>query len=403
MYSRRLAFQPSNLLIGFIILYGISPAVSRFTSSTISTYGYLLILVTAFLMIIGYNINDYLASILPLCGYCALTFFTRSESLVLWGFQSFLFVMPVLIGVYVIYEPHNSIKGFSRLIIFSFLATIITTIEGVIQYPSAARYLATVEDSNDSFNVLLELHNVGGFTFVYMVVLIYPMLIFAYKRKKIKKITLILGIFTAFATALFTEYTTALLLLIISTVFLFLKRDLQIKEVMLLFVVLVVAFFFLKNLMSSALQWLSGIVSSKDISERLMALSGGSSGLESFDDDRVFRYQISFKVFLRNPLFGRLLWNTSRIGGHSAILDSLANYGIFGAGVMFLMYRKIYNLFYRPYKGESGYGYYFWSFIQAILLSCLNTGFWISALAIYLPFIFISIIGEDKNESTLDY
>lgn len=403
MKSRKLVFQPGNLLIGFIILYGISPAVSRFTSSTISTYGYLLILVITFLMIIGYNINDYMASILPLCGYCALTLFTKSDSLILWGFQSFLFVMPVLIGVYVIYEPHNSIKGFSKLIIFSFLATIITTIEGVIQYPSAARYLATVEDSNDSFYVLLGWHNVGGFTFVYTVVLIYPMLIFAYKRKKIKKITLILGVLIAFATALFTEYTTALLLLIVSTVFLFFKRDLKVKEFILFFAVMAVVFFFLKGIMSSALQWLSGIVGSKDISDRLLALSGGSTGLKNAEDSRFLRYQISFRAFLRNPLFGSLFGGTGRIGGHSAILDTLANYGILGGGVMFLMYRKIYNLFYRPYKGESGYGYYFWSLIQAIILSCLNTGFWIPALAIYIPFIFISIVGEDKNESALDY
>ena len=98
MQLRRLEFQPSNLLIGFIILYGISPAVSRLTSSTISTYGYLLILVIAFWMIIGYDISDYVVSILPFCGYCVLSFFTSSESFAMWGFQSFLFIMPVLIG-----------------------------------------------------------------------------------------------------------------------------------------------------------------------------------------------------------------------------------------------------------------------------------------------------------------
>lgn len=46
------------------------------------------------------------------------------------------------------------------------------------------RILATLESANDANAVLYAWENIGGYEFIYMVVLLYPLLILAYKRKK---------------------------------------------------------------------------------------------------------------------------------------------------------------------------------------------------------------------------
>ena len=70
---------------------------------------------------------------------------------------------------------------------------------------------------------------------------------------------------------------------------------------------------------------------------------------------------------------------------------------LMGAGILFFMYKKIYQWFYKPMQAEQGYGYILWIFVQAIFLSCVNTGMWLYVLTLYAP-IFLYIICE-KGET----
>lgn len=84
------------------------------------------------------------------------------------------------------------------------------------------------------------------------------------------------------------------------------------------------------------------------------------------------------------------------IGGHSFILDTIGLYGFLGIISLIFMYRKIYRLFFAPFRNKGGYGYVLWLFLQTILLSCVNTGMWLSVLALLAPIILYKIYEGDR-------
>lgn len=139
--------------------------------------------------------------------------------------------------------------------------------------------------------------------------------------------------------------------------------------------------------------------------ERLNSLAGGQAGLEQSESNRIFLYERSIRTFFDNPLFGTMLKGGGGVGGHSFILDTIGVYGIFGIALLFFMYRKIYRLFFEPFKNEDGYGYVLWLFLQSILLSCINTGLWLPVLTLFTPVILYKIYGygEENYEGSLDY
>lgn len=404
MKRRGLLLRPIDLLVAFIIIYSISPFVTRLTSTTISTYGYLLVLLLVFMMVTMGNVetfaNVYIASALPTIGYCILTFFVKTDSIFLWCYQSLLIILPVILGVYFLSYSSNNMGGFGKLIVLAILITCITTIVGCIEYPNAARYLATVSEANSSFNVLLEWHNVGGYTFVYTVVLLYPLVIFAYKQRKISLSLSLIVTFLVFALTIVTEYTIAFLLVIVSTIFYFVKKDLRVRDVLILGLVSTILLLFFGEKVSDYLKLLSNMLGSKQMQERILAISGGSNALDNLDDNRLELYRQAISIFLDNPVFGTALGGNSWSGAHSQVLMTLDQFGIIGGSILFFMYRKIYRIFFRPFSEMPGYGFYFLIFVEAILLSTINTGFFIPVLTMYAPILFSYLLTKgDKTKN----
>ena len=115
-------------------------------------------------------------------------------------------------------------------------------------------------------------------------------------------------------------------------------------------------------------------------------------------------YRMSWETFFRNPLFGNMFERYRTDGGHSFIMDNFAQFGILGAVLMAFMYKNIYQRFFLPFREKPGYGYIVWTFIQALLLSLVNTGMWLEVLCLFAPLLFYWIYGteEVKNEDTVD-
>ena len=397
----KLIVRPKFMLIGFILLYGISPFLSRLVSSTISTYSYLMILVLTFVMVAMRDVeemtNIYVASILPMIGYYLLTGFTTTDSFFLWCYKAILFVMPVILGVYLIYFEHNNLKGVKNTIVIGVVVTIITTIIGVIQNPNAARYLATVDQADDLKNVMFGWRNMGGYTFVYTVVLLYPLVIFCYKQKMISLPLSIALSVLVFALAIVTEYATALLLVSASTLLYFVKRDLKARELVVFGVLIVVLLVIFNEYVSIFLQFLGEKLNSVTLQDRFTALSGGVSGIENSDDNRIALYRHGLNLFLEHPIAGTMFGSKQGSASHSQILITLAQHGLIGGFMMLFMYRKIFRLFFKPFTEVPGYGFYFWIFIEAIILSLINTGFFFSVLAMYAPVLFCAINENRKS------
>lgn len=383
------------LLLSLILAYSIAPFVSRAISHFLTTYSYLLIVLLTFFVIICarklQSLNLYISILLPFILYQLLTYLTNADSIVMWGYSVLLFLLPITIAYYVIYERPKYALGLSKAVRIFIIITLITTIVGLARFPTASRVLATIASSQDPEFVLYNWNNIGGYNFIYTLVLLYPLLILAFKQKKISiPATATLSVAIG-AVIVMSEYTTALLLFLLSSVLFLFKRELTVKNMILFSILGVISVLVFSETFSDMLMWLAGRFDSEILKERLTALAGGTVGLESSEDNRIFLYRMSLNTFLSHPILGTMLSGGTGSGGHAQILDTLAVYGIAGGVLMIWMYRYIYLFFLKPFKQEKGFGYVVWFMVQAMFLSAINTGFWFEVLALYGPLILYSI------------
>ncbi len=387
-------------LILLVISYIILPIVPRIISSFLTTYFYMVVVIVTLFSVLYTKdlrgVNRYLMIIMPCLLLSLLTFFTTRDDIVLWGYKILLSVLPIAVGYYIMTEKRGQIDGLAKFIFLLLILTIITTIIGLIRFPGASRILATINNSQDADYVLYSWNNIGGYEFVYICVLLYPILILAYKRRRIKLLWTI-----AFAVALFflvflSEYATALILFIVSSCLFFLRKDVGIKGIAIFAIIGVLAVVFLSDVFADFLRWLADQLGSNVLTERLYSLAGGRTGLENSESERIFLYRESLNTFLNNPLFGTMFSGGYGSGGHSYILDNLAQYGLVGCGLMCWLYYIVYKNFIKPYSRQKGYGFVIWFFVQALVLSVINTGVWLETLTIFGP-IFISFIYKKKE------
>ena len=388
-----------GILIAFIIIYTVTPIVPQIVSDYLSTYAYMLLvlLVFAVLFLSGgmENLLSYLLFLLPLILLEALSF-SRSADTLLWGYQVLLALLPMLLGYYLVKKKPTFTPFLQKALLLVLLITLLTTCIGLIRYPLASRTLATIESSDSAVLRLYNYNNIGGYDFVYYIVLLYPVLILAHKQKKVGRFVMILGAVAAVTLSLLSEYTTAFLLVLLSSVFLLFRRNLTIKRILLYSFLGLLLFTLLGSLFSRFLVWLSNTVQSEEMAYRLYDLSKGWGGLENSEDARLPLYLKSLSSFLEAPLFGSLLSRTKGVGGHSFFLDSLVHYGLFGGAILFLIYRKIYRTFFLPYQKQPTFGYVFWIFLQTLILSLINPGMWLWVLCFFVPLFLTAIYGTDE-------
>ena len=400
-----------NLMISYILLYTIMPIVNRLTSRFLTAYFFMAVVVALVVFILVMdrpeNLSMYGSFLLPFIVYGILTYFTTSETIVMWGYQTLLLWLPVILGYYFTQDQNRVLGLYPKLIIFAIVVTMITTTIGCIRNPNASRILATVS-SSDTESYTYDMQNIGGYSFVYYMILLYPVLILAFKTKRIKLLPTIIITVVILITTVYSEYTTALLLFIVTSLLFFTKRDLSVRGIVGITVFSLLFLFFFSSVIIDFLHWLADAVNSEAMSSRLDALAGGVTGLEQSEDNRIELYRMSLNAFFANPFLGTFLYRRYLGGGHSFILDNLAQYGILGGVTMFFMYKRVFTRFFLPLKDKPGFGYIAWTFIQAVILSLINTGMWLDVLCLFAPLLFFWIYGTDtkteevNDEDTLD-
>ncbi len=390
-----------DFLLILVTMYTIAPIVSRFISSTFTTYAYMLMLVFAFGLILLRNgnksLNECMLLLIPFFCWKALQLLLTSD-LILWGYGILLDCIFVVAGYYVVKYCKETKAGFwSILIIAICIITLATTIIGCIQYPEAARILASV-DSNQDIAVKYDWLNIGGYNFVYIIVLLHPFLILAYKRGKLPLIWALLGSCCVLLLSVFSEYTTALLLTLITCILYFFRKEFKARGLFLLVLAVVLLVFLFSDYFSEFLNKLADVVGSESIEHRLRALAGGRVGIENSEDNRIELYENSLKTFFQNPIFGSSFNGGGGIGGHSFVLDFMAQYGCIGLFVIVQMYYTIYKSFFSVYRKEKEFGYILWILLQTLILSIINTGMWLSVLTLFAPIFLKSLYAKEEEE-----
>ena len=173
-----------TLIIGLAIVYTIMPIVSRFISTYLTTYFFLAVIIFIFINIIFgsrvRSMNEYIGGVLfPFMLFQCFSFFIRTDSFVIWGYSVLLNVLPVMVGYYITRYHTEQIAFFAKLMSFALIITTITTSIGLVKFPYASRILATIESSQNEAAITYNWYNIGGYEFIYMLVLLYPILIMA--------------------------------------------------------------------------------------------------------------------------------------------------------------------------------------------------------------------------------
>ena len=282
------------------------------------------------------------------------------------------------------------------------LITLTTTIVGNILYPNASRFLATNINTNISYSRL----NIGGYDFIYGLVILFPFFISFFRvLKGIRRTVALTLIMLTLSACFFTEYTTAI---IICMIILLIELLSNIKNRALFWVsliVVIIIFFVLRNPFSNFLLSIKdfcksfGLVS---IAERIDNIRNVILG-RTVSGDAALRsssYARSFRSFLNNPIIG-CIGEEPNLGGHSEILDTLGGTGLIG----FTFFAVLLNQHYRNITSYIG-SELFWpcieSFFAFLGVASVNTvlsSAFIGACLILGPFIANSISIEQPVES----
>ena len=167
-----------NIIFIFIIIYTVSPFVAQVTSTFLKTYFYMAIVVLAVALVFGTcrlkNISELVFLIAPFLLFEMLEVNTTDESnILIVGYRVLLFFLPVCVGYYI--KTNNvPIKIYTVVTVLVYFITAITTYFGCMRNPGAARTLATIASSQDPIAVFYNWQNIGGYSFVYSAVLLYP-------------------------------------------------------------------------------------------------------------------------------------------------------------------------------------------------------------------------------------
>ena len=142
---------------------------------------------------------------------------------------------------------------------------------------------------------------------------------------------------------------------------------------------LLIAIAFFSSVIVALLTYIGNMTGNEEMTEKMVAIFSGKDALEGLEDKRSTLYWFSFRLFLRNPVFGTMPTGYHITGGHSFILDSLAHYGLVGAAILFFMYRAIYNEFYRPFSDKAGYGFVIYSFLMPLSSVLRTSGYFFAS------------------------
>jgi len=292
-----------------------------------------------------------------------------------------------------------------RMVLVCYVITGVTTLVGNINYPEASRILATLS-STDAEYALYMLNNIGGFSFVYELVLMTPLLVYMIRNKRIN-VLIGSSMLVLFAFVIINAgYTTALILYIVSLLTFFVGK-LSHKKTIGLFALFASLAFFASSTIANLFLSLSKQVSNEIFSQRFeyiaYALTGEGSKDVTEHGDRMSLYQKSIDSFVESKGFG--LWKTGETSGHSFVLDTMAIYGFVGIIAVIIIYVMIYKLCLKPYKNKDFFGYMVWTYLTGMILAVLNPKvFFFHFLVTMTLFACVMAKGDGgkKNENTVD-
>ena len=283
------------------------------------------------------------------------------------------FMWPLLVACLVAKDFRSLGKYTLALLLICLIITSITTYIGNMEIPGASRALARL-DKPDQMDLVREykLMNIGGVDFIYQLVLMFPLLIYAIRQgsKKIRIVSIV-AIVVFLMTILISEYTTALIFALSSSLLFLMPANASGKKLMtttigIIIVLLTAVYVFdIFGFMASTFEERTAVA------ERLQDISNHINGVSYAGgdyDSRLDKWTISLEAFFSSPIYG----TGHEGGGHSYILDHLAQYGMIGMIILIIIFNRMFKLSVRKYEHSVLYSTLFFVFIAELGLTLLN-------------------------------
>ena len=263
------------------------------------------------------------------------------------GVYSILLVFFPIFLVFFLFnkEKYEMLKKLAVAVLLMLVITGITTFTGLTVYPELARDLAAF--SNDNIIGISTRYNIGGYDIVYCVVLAIPLYCLVIEKKVTTGIKKFLEIFIFIISLIFivkTQYTTAMLLEIVSFGMIILIRKFDLKRLGILALLGLIILSVYKGEISNGLIKASYSIESQSISQRLEELAKALDGGKVTGEDMTERgnaYGKSIEAFLEHPVLGTWISSDNiELGGHSTVLDLMAGVGL--PGFLLILYTFFY-------------------------------------------------------------
>lgn len=301
--------------------------------------------------------------------------YCKYSNLTLYIYGILQIVIYPLITIFIVKKgSFRQIQYITLSVWLAYMITAFTTIIGCHYFPEAPREIAAALSSEDAARYHLYMNmNIGSLSYIYTLVLMLPILVYIIRFKAINRIISICCLFL-FVTAIYSsQYATALLFMFVGISPFVLHKRFKANTILSIIILCVILFFFFKDFIANIFVYFSSTVQSEILADRFQSfadfLLGGQNGSDGDVAARQYFYKSSFDAFLKSPIWGS--FNVTG-GGHSYVLDVMANYGLIGLGALVVMYRKIYTLFYSTWRRSDIYGYIYMTFIMSICLAILN-------------------------------
>ncbi len=322
-----------------------------------------------------------------------------SKGTIIAFYSTILIFLPSILSFYLITTNEIKTIKFLIAIILAFVfITSITSIYGLIEYPLAARDMATGMKDDPVLQIYYKM-NIAGFSIIYMIPILIPMIYVLFSQKPLKYYQLIILTIPMLYFVYKSQYTIAIIITVFIIVGSIFARKYTFSKFLFGSIFAVILFFILQPMIAGLFHQISA-TQSYDVGIRLNALGDkimdGSTTSETIEL-RQNAYINSIETFFSSPILGNTLTNTGTIGGHSFILDMIAGYGIIGIIAIYLMYRQIYRYLYKVHRSYKYFGYMMVSFIFSTILSIFNTSPNLFAICLFVPLVAFVILFNNKN------
>ncbi len=317
--------------------------------------------------------------------------------------NAYMFWLPLLYVPAVNQLSSDTKRKIYLFTVFLFMVTVLTTIIGSIVHADSSRIMASGVAGESGAQVLqYSKLNIGGYGFIYGLVIFMPFLFYGARRLN-HKWFYIVSIIASIITVVLTQYSIALVAVIalIAAVIVFTRKNTVLSVGIAAAVILL--FLLLKDFIVDLLSLITSVFYENGfnfLSDRLGLLVEllSTNVLTGHALVRQSLYQMSLDAFLVNPLTGNLI-DYHTLGGHSELLDILGAIGLFGF-VFFVLSMSAHVKNVRSHKGTNAYKYCVFSLLLFVFVAMFNTVLTSSPIAVSL-FLIPAILPEEGSRGLI--